>query len=936
MPRANWGSTQDLSGLFGGLQNEFENRLESETQRALQRAQSDQDAKDQDAYSKWKNGQMSDEDWLDYIRQRVKDSAGDPAELEKWKDTLRQNEGAISDAQIETQFTLGKVTIGALMAHYQKRMRGVEKNSPAYRDLAQRYAQLSQAGASVGGGYRSGGGGGRRSSGRSSSGGSGGSGGAGTDRMPTTTASGFDITGPDVITPDSVLTGVEDDKDYINDLEADAQRFKSIYTFIKNNPDASTFTDARTGETFPLDKETLLALDKQNLRNNNLRAAYWFSQGNDDKGTAALDDSVYFTSTVMPAHNTMMTDDLRSEFQQGVVDKLMAASLNPDPQARMTEYAKLAKAAADFNKNVYTNTQVVGKTKILKGADAAGVQGMETVTRQSSKAIEEMPDADTRAVDFGFQRALEIMADPSIPPEQVSSELNDIFEKAPKIGKGGTSMSLETLLEGSAGGDGGTNDLPEGYVGPLQTRTQLMGLVNADNPEYDGPRYVFAMQDGQTKVVEAQMTISHQAGGAAVPTLRPKGADENSAVMTRQRIGGQDYTVWAQVEPVDDPAYAVYRLQKDQVIAGKKYDAGELVPSSVISKIGMSSLRTMERNGAVQRESTVEGIQMPDGTTWYRDPEGGLFYRGKLPATTNSDGLTGGLHVNDDGEVDPPNFSSFASGVIAPFDGSISQREMQGWIEQEMLNGHINPEDYRARDAGGQLDDGPLNLGEMYLPLVQAQAQTRAWAASQMTKVKQAGEELDRQQEEARQQKAENWAKTALTAQERMRWKKLGVDPTAFMVDRLREFGSDLGLNLTPTINNDFPTAKMKQERVLDAMNPREDALIARAKRTEFQATEAARPKLAPARIGGRLEGADFAPVKPLVTTPVVLAPPKVDRSYVPPPTRHNVVKGADIVITPKKPKAAAPSQPSGGTAPDVRQKRPSSSSNRRGGFKET
>lgn len=921
MPRANWGSTSDLSGLFDNLQQQYINREESGAQQAAQRVQADQDARDADVYSQWKNGELSDEEWLDYIRQRIEDSRGDPEEFEKWNDTLREHAGAIADAQIETQFTLGKVSIGALLAHYQKRMKGLEQNSPAYRDLAQRYAQLSDAAGQVGGSYRSGGSGGGRSSSGSGSSSSGGS-----VRTPTTTASGFDLTGQNVITPTTQLTGVEDDDDYINDLDADFNRFKSIYTFIKNNPDATTFTDARTGETFPLDKDTLLALDKQNIRNNNLRAAYYFSQGNDKKGTAALDDNTYFIATTLPAHNTMMTADVRREFQQHVVDQLVAASVNPNPQDRMTQYQKLAKAAADFNKSIYTNTVELGKTKVLKGADAEGVQGMETVTADQPKTIEEMPDDETRAQDFGLQRALEVVSDPTLTDEQISSELNQIFEQTPNIGTGGTKMSFESLLEGPSS-DGGTNDLPPGYVGPLQNRTQLMGLVNADNPEYQGPKYVFAMEDGQPKVVEAQVHVNHQAGGLAVPTLVPAGADPDTTVMTRQRINGQDVTVWAAVEPIDNPEYSVYRVKNGVTIAGHRYESGQLVPSSVIAKLGMSGLRTLEGNGAVARESTVEGVQMPDGTFWYRDPEGGLFTQGKLSATTNSDGVTGGLFVDDQGQAATPNFKPFSEGVIVPFSGGISQREMQGWVEQEMLNGRINPDDYHGRDAGGQLSQGPVNFSEMYLPTVQRQAQDRAMAAAAMTKVKVEAEQLENQKEEARQARAEEWARTELTAQERNRWRKLGVDPVTFAADRLREFGSELGLNLSPTINNDFPTAKMRKEKALAVLdNPRADAMVARAKRQEIETQRAATPRFAPLPVK-RVEGTDLLEKMPALR-PVYS--PSVEQPAAPTLPR-NLVQGPDLTPV-SRPKTTSPS---GGTAPDSRQKRSSSSSNRRGGFKE-
>ena len=87
MARSDWGGTSgDLSGTFNGLINQQISQSVSAANRAINQSQDQQDADDQDMYSKWKNGLISDQQWLDYIATRVDATKGDPKQHERLLD----------------------------------------------------------------------------------------------------------------------------------------------------------------------------------------------------------------------------------------------------------------------------------------------------------------------------------------------------------------------------------------------------------------------------------------------------------------------------------------------------------------------------------------------------------------------------------------------------------------------------------------------------------------------------------------------------------------------------------------------------------------------------------------------------------------------------------------------------------------------------------
>ena len=113
MSRADWGGGGDLSGLFGSLVNEYQNRVEAATKREIADAEAEQKVNDAEKYDQWKNGLITDEAWLAYIQERVTTTASDvdKTDHENWVTMLREHTQAISDSQTEQGFSEGTVSI---------------------------------------------------------------------------------------------------------------------------------------------------------------------------------------------------------------------------------------------------------------------------------------------------------------------------------------------------------------------------------------------------------------------------------------------------------------------------------------------------------------------------------------------------------------------------------------------------------------------------------------------------------------------------------------------------------------------------------------------------------------------------------------------------------------------------------------------------------
>lgn len=142
MPMKDWGGGGDLSGLFGNLIDVFQDRAEASANRQIRQSEEDAAAQDAETYDQWINGIISDGEWLEYIEQRREDTAGDPERRQQWDEAYRKHSQAIEDGQLESAYQAGDISIHDLISHYNTRMMEVEKNSPEYRENADRYYNL--------------------------------------------------------------------------------------------------------------------------------------------------------------------------------------------------------------------------------------------------------------------------------------------------------------------------------------------------------------------------------------------------------------------------------------------------------------------------------------------------------------------------------------------------------------------------------------------------------------------------------------------------------------------------------------------------------------------------------------------------------------------------------------------------------------------------
>ena len=130
MARAGFGGSGDYSSTFAGLYS-----ANKDTQRAQQ------DADDQDAFDKWQNGLLSDDEWMTYIRGRIDTYSGDPKRQERWVTNLRKYAVVISDNQAEFAYKNGG-SINQLIAYYQGRADSMVPGSTEARDLQLRINDL--------------------------------------------------------------------------------------------------------------------------------------------------------------------------------------------------------------------------------------------------------------------------------------------------------------------------------------------------------------------------------------------------------------------------------------------------------------------------------------------------------------------------------------------------------------------------------------------------------------------------------------------------------------------------------------------------------------------------------------------------------------------------------------------------------------------------
>lgn len=138
MPNLSFGQNSDPSSFFGGLSRNYLLDQEALLRDAADRNRDVQDAQDKDTFDKWKNGMISDDEWLAYIARRVEETKGDSKQNQSWVELQREYTVAIADDKAEFQYQNGEITIHQLIAYYEGRRKGLNKDSQEWREVTLR------------------------------------------------------------------------------------------------------------------------------------------------------------------------------------------------------------------------------------------------------------------------------------------------------------------------------------------------------------------------------------------------------------------------------------------------------------------------------------------------------------------------------------------------------------------------------------------------------------------------------------------------------------------------------------------------------------------------------------------------------------------------------------------------------------------------------
>lgn len=99
-----FGGSTDYSAQFGYLAQTYLNDLEQQAEKADARRESEQAAKDTEAFARYDAGKMSGDELLAYIRRRIAQTGYDPKQQAEWKKALLQYTESINDGKALTAF----------------------------------------------------------------------------------------------------------------------------------------------------------------------------------------------------------------------------------------------------------------------------------------------------------------------------------------------------------------------------------------------------------------------------------------------------------------------------------------------------------------------------------------------------------------------------------------------------------------------------------------------------------------------------------------------------------------------------------------------------------------------------------------------------------------------------------------------------------------
>lgn len=847
MPRREtFGGSSNWADVFAQLAREDLARAQAATRQAVAQAEEDQAAKDAEVYSQWKNGEISDEEWLAYLSGRVADTAGDPEENSKWKDALREHTGAIEDSKAETNYSMKTISIGQLMQHYKNRMAQVEKNSPAWRELAARYAELSDYAASGGGG---GGGGG------------GGRGGTGTDADINALPAAYRTNDEGPVDPTNTLRLPGTIGEYLDGSFADLNRIDEIMRQYKENPDAEFLYDPLTGEPFKPTMDMILAIDSQYLRTEDQIAVVKWAIGDVDGATKALTAKGNYISSVMVPHNTERLSPSVQEFEQSIIDSLHTASASGNPQLMQETLEAIKPMVENFMDGWLPPTRLDSEGNPVANPNPAGAlrlylgQGKTRFSKDENDTMGGMTKFDRRAgLPEELRPALDMydrlnawiafseLSDSGLSEAEFVRRVNQIYADLPSEGGLGKE-DIDNLIQGEIDPE----DLSAGLIGAETHRHHKEGLLRGADPGFDGPRFTYTLSDdGRTVVTQGDIRQTKSGQFEVVP------ANDDPSTMTRVavNIGGRITQVWAKPKPVDVPGYMVVFANKSLNINGKEIAEGTAIPSSILQARGKGWLTAAINRGDVYEQSRLDGVVLPGGAVWYWDEATNMFYRpnsdGSAPHIARETDALGYSRVDDNGQPVGQHISGAKGYAVAydeyrpgrpGFSPGITNRQMQSWVESRLADGTLDPNDYYQLGVDGNAGE-PADFKYMY----ETQEDIRGALYRRINSARVASLAEDERQRAHRREYVSNWLnREVLPNMEE--WRKREQEaPDAQSVE---DFGRSVGIDIGGP--GDSGKARRGRDRsgpnLTNPLVARDDALAAAKKRAAMERIRAAEPK---------------------------------------------------------------------------------------------
>lgn len=760
MARASWGSTSgDLSGLFATLQNDWQNRVQASVNRDMARSAEQQAANDADAYDKWTNGKMSDEEWLAYIQSRVDATAGDPKQHEQWMETLRKHQTAIEDARAESAYTNGTMSIDQLIAHYSDRMKGVEKNSPEYRTQEARYydlvdkrdsdlidTQSSAILARINRGqagykellayYQSALSKTRASSplysqlqkniqsikdivdgvtGRSGTKGSGG-GGGGANAYSTASKKVLELWnsgnvfvpgGADVVKSvlDVYNTDLSNKTDVWNALGEDSVVIEQLLDYGTKNPDAP-YMVTPWGDKIPNTLENRHLLMNQGLRGYDYRIALGNATGRSVIGVLGARDS--FVNNTFAKENSATASQYWGQVRQNAWERMELASQDPNPANALAAYADAGAVLEDAANRILGSS--VTRTVTNKATQAEGTAGQINYGATTLFPEQQVDDKMKSELQYAIQLAEFAKNSPGMTPEEAQHQASMLLDGRPD-GFWLSETDLRSVLgsnviTASDTGFGNDPKVGTGIIGKSYAKRGLdagaMLEAGGVSPGVEPYRYIG--KPGQTPMAVPESSINDVLGTQDYRDGSTRGGWE--------KVGNATVWVIRPLEAVKTPQWWFNSNTQKWMTAdqAKSMDRS----AKALADAGWSKTDVPGLSGW---SKVTDG----DGRNWYVDPEDGHLYPDAPPFKA---GVLGPVFdyadfVSKDGSLDMEKSRLSAStgrGYVAFFGDGVSTREAQQLTDQAVSNptdDKINLEFFHNRDPNNHVSFDPISPADV-------------------------------------------------------------------------------------------------------------------------------------------------------------------------------------------------------------------------------